>query len=58
MLFDHLFLSHMRALFIAVSPISAQPVFSLLQTIIHKLKGQCRHDQSRLSTGHGIGVLV
>ena len=22
------------------------------------LKGQYRHDQSRLSTGHGIGVLV
>ena len=27
---------------------------------VHKrhLKGQCRHDQSRLSTWHGIGVLV
>ena len=24
----------------------------------HGLKGQYRHDQSRLSTGHGIGVLV
>ena len=22
------------------------------------LKEQCRHDQSRLSTGHGIGALV
>ena len=24
----------------------------------HSLKGQYRHNQSRLSTGHGIGVIV
>ena len=28
------------------------------QQVYENLKGQYRHDQSRLSTGHGIGVLV
>ena len=30
----------------------------LISDIFHALKGQYRHNQSRLSTGHGIGVLV
>ena len=33
-------------------------VISLNQNISCVLNGQYRHDQSRLSTGHGIGVLV
>ena len=33
-------------------------IHELIEFLVVFLKGQYRHDQSRLSKGHGIGVLV
>ena len=43
--------------FLLIFPAISAFFFSI-ETLLFYLKGHYRHDQSRLTTGHGIGVLV